>query len=82
MWPCDVTECDISKLIKNKCTFVRNICTYIAHCSRCSFSMLFGWVNAIKVWANVIKVWANAIKVWANAIEIQDQRKKNQQTLF
>ena len=43
--------------------------------SRCSFSVLLGWANAIKVWANAIKVWANAIKVWDNAIKIQDQHK-------
>ena len=45
--------------------------------SRCSFSVLLRWVNAIKVWANAIKVWANAIKVWANAIKIQYQHKKS-----
>ena len=50
--------------------------------SRCSFSVLLRWINAIKVWANAIKVWANAIKVWANAIKIKDQHKKNPQTLF
>ena len=38
--------------------------------SRCSFSVLLRWVNAIKV-------WANAIKGWANAIKIQDQHKKS-----
>ena len=25
-------------------------------CSRCSFSVLSGWANAIKVWANAIKI--------------------------
>ena len=26
------------------------------HYSRCSFSVLLGWANAIKVWANAIKI--------------------------
>ena len=52
--------------------------TTVGAASQCYWDELM----LLKCELNAIKVWANAIKVWANAIKIQDQHKKNPQTLY